>query len=266
MRRGFEALRHTLINDPMQLVMPLIILAVTFLVAWVVRRLVLRALTAWNARTQSRAGTISYEALRGPSFLWTVILAVQVALQSSNLPARYTARGSDALLVLWIFSLTLMSMRLAGSMVRFYGGQIPGAMPVTTLTQNLAQIVVLILGAETMFRLRCGRRTRRAFILHYRRRRSTGCRICLKSGSATRRDTPVGQINAGKWSARPEADRTMARVRSTTRSRGSAGRPLYRSRAANDVSSTARHARRSPPSLPQPSATSNKDCQFPGNG
>jgi small-conductance mechanosensitive channel len=146
MRRGFEALRHTLINDPMQLVMPLITLAMTFLVAWVVRRLVLRALTAWSARTQSRAGTISYEALRGPSFLWTVILAVQVALQSSNLPARYTARGSDALLVLWIFSLTLMSMRLAGSMVRFYGGQIPGAMPVTTLTQSLAQIVVLILG------------------------------------------------------------------------------------------------------------------------
>ena len=30
--------------------------------------------------------------------------------------------------------------------MRYYGAQIPGAMPVTTLTQNLAQIAVIILG------------------------------------------------------------------------------------------------------------------------
>ncbi len=37
-------------------------------------------------------------------------------------------------------------MRMVGDLVRFYGMQIPGAMPVTTLTQNLAQIGVIILG------------------------------------------------------------------------------------------------------------------------
>ena len=111
MRSGFDALRRTLIQDPMQLVMPLIILAVTFLVAWVVRSLFLKALSAWSERTQSRAGTIIYAALRGPGSLWILILAAQVALQSSSLPARYTALGSDALLVLWILSLTIMCMR-----------------------------------------------------------------------------------------------------------------------------------------------------------
>jgi len=42
--------------------------------------------------------------------------------------------------------LTMMSMRVIGDLVRFYGAQVPGAMPVTTLTQNLAQIGVIILG------------------------------------------------------------------------------------------------------------------------
>ena len=50
------------------------------------------------------------------------------------------------LLVLWIFSITLMGMRIARDLVRFLGGQIPGALPVTTLTQNLAQLAVFILG------------------------------------------------------------------------------------------------------------------------
>jgi small-conductance mechanosensitive channel len=40
-----------------------------------------------------------------------------------------------------------MFMRFAGDLVRFYGDQIPGALPVTTLTENLAQITVVILGA-----------------------------------------------------------------------------------------------------------------------
>ena len=48
--------------------------------------------------------------------------------------------------MLWIVSLTMMGVRLAGNMVRFYGDQVPGALPVTTLTQNLAQLAVVVLG------------------------------------------------------------------------------------------------------------------------
>jgi len=48
--------------------------------------------------------------------------------------------------VLWILSLTMMSMRVVGNLVRYHGSQFPGALPVTTLTQNLAQISVVILG------------------------------------------------------------------------------------------------------------------------
>ena len=49
--------------------------------------------------------------------------------------------------MLWIVSLTLMCMRIVGDLVRYSGSQIAGAMPVTTLTQNLAQISVVILGS-----------------------------------------------------------------------------------------------------------------------
>src|SRR5205814_1502896 len=57
------------------------------------------------------------------------------------------ADAPTILVDLWVASLTLMCMRITRNMVRFYGNQVPGALPVTTLTQNLAQILVLILGA-----------------------------------------------------------------------------------------------------------------------
>ncbi|MGO9261384.1 MAG: mechanosensitive ion channel family protein [Bryobacteraceae bacterium] len=140
------AFRRLLTTDPMAVVWPAAIFGLVMLVGWAVRRVVLRLLNAWTRRTQSRAGLILTEAIKGPFLIWTAILGLHIALQSSGLPAKFTAWSAKTLLVLWIVSLTMMSMRIAGDMVRHYGGQGPGALPVTTLTQNLAQLTVAILG------------------------------------------------------------------------------------------------------------------------
>jgi small-conductance mechanosensitive channel len=146
MRSAFAEFRQLIGNDPMEVILPVGIFAATFLACWVARRLFMRALKAWTARTHSSTGTVLYEALRGPTLIWALILAVHLAFQGSDLPVKFTHPVSSTLLALWIVSLTLMSMRVVGNMVRFYGTQIPGALPVTTLTQNLAQISVVILG------------------------------------------------------------------------------------------------------------------------
>lgn len=141
-----ESIRRILMENPMELVWPAVIFLTTCGMGWVVSRLVLRALRAWTSRTQSRAGLILTEALRGPILIWTLILAVHLGLQSSELPIRFTEWGARALLVLWIVSLTIMCVRVAGNLVRFYGDQVPGALPVTTLTENLAQLAVVLVG------------------------------------------------------------------------------------------------------------------------
>lgn len=137
---------QTLRHDPMELVWPLVILAVTFLAGLIVRRLVLGALRAWTDRTQSRPGLILADALRGPMLIWVVIVGAHLAIQGSTLPEKITAVESKSLAVLWIISLTLMGMRLAGNLVRYYGQQVPGALPVTTLTETLAELAVAMLG------------------------------------------------------------------------------------------------------------------------
>lgn len=147
-----ETIRRILIEKPMELVLPMAIFVATLIAGWIARRLVVRALNAWAARTGSRSGLTLTEALRGPILIWTVILGVHLAIESSELPVRYTAWTSKVLLVLWIVSLTIMGMRLAGNMVRIYGDQVPGALPVTTLTQNLAQLTVFLLGIVILLR------------------------------------------------------------------------------------------------------------------
>ena len=137
---------HLLVHEPHLLIEPGYVFLLTLAAGWLVQRLLLRGLGAWTRRTQSRPGLILQEALRVTSWLWLLILALHFAVQSSDLPAKYTEPSATLLLDLWVVSLTVMSMRIARDLVRFYGGQIPGALPVTTLTQNLAQIAVFVLG------------------------------------------------------------------------------------------------------------------------
>jgi len=139
-------LRRLLEQNPAELIWPIVIFGLTMALGWLVRWLILKGLRGWSARSQSRAGEALGEVLAGPMVIWVVILAAQVATQSSSLPPRFSDRIAETLYFLWMVSVTLMATRLAGNLVRHYGEQVPGALPVTTLSQNLAQIAVLGLG------------------------------------------------------------------------------------------------------------------------
>jgi small-conductance mechanosensitive channel len=139
-------LLQSLERHPALWIQPLIVFFITLGITYLVRRIFFGALNKWHARSPSRAVTVLRDALVGPSRIWSFILAIHFAIQSSDLPHRVTDRTPEILQVLFIASLTLMFMRIAGETVRGFGDQIPGAVPVTTLSQNLAQLVVLILG------------------------------------------------------------------------------------------------------------------------
>jgi small-conductance mechanosensitive channel len=144
--KKMHTLRRVLEHDPMEIVWPLLTFGITFLIAWVVRGLVFRALRAWTDRTQSRPGLILLDGLRGATLIWALIIAAHLAVQTSDLPRWAELNFPKALNVLWIASLTIMCMRMAGSLVRYYGDQVPGALPVTTLTETLAELGILIIG------------------------------------------------------------------------------------------------------------------------
>ncbi len=147
-----QAIRQILTTRLSVLVLPLVIFLVTLAVGWAARSLFLRVLRAWTARTHNRGGQILTDALRGPIVIWILILAVHLSIESSELPPAVVAWGAKTLLVLWILSFTIMCVRIAGNLVRHYGSQAPGALPVTTLSENLAQLAVVILGILLLMR------------------------------------------------------------------------------------------------------------------
>jgi small-conductance mechanosensitive channel len=135
-----------LLHNWQALITPGIVLASVLFAGWLVQRVLFNRLQAWSARTATRLDDIVIGAVRGPSMVWVLILALHLAAQSSDLPANATGLVSRSLLVLWIVSLTLVAAQLAGAVVRYYGSTVAGAQPVTTITQNLATMAVVTTG------------------------------------------------------------------------------------------------------------------------
>ena len=121
---------------------PLIIGVVTVLIGWIVRNAIFRILHQWATRAKSNVDQLVVQGLRGPIMIWVVMLGLHVATQASRLPARIQAEVSQALLVLFVISMTWALSRLSGVLIRFHAG---GA-SYTSLTENLARIVVVLLG------------------------------------------------------------------------------------------------------------------------
>ena len=88
MRSGIRALEQMLVNDPMLLIAPLIVFAVTFAIGYLFRHVLLRLLRVWNSRTTRRPKVFLIDAIRVPTFLWLLILSAHVAIQFSDLPPK----------------------------------------------------------------------------------------------------------------------------------------------------------------------------------
>src|SRR5207245_5439298 len=88
----------------------------------------------------------------GPIMIWSLMLGIYFATEALDLPERSTRLIEHTLLILTILSLTLMTSRLAGNLIRHYGSRVPGATPVTTLTQNLAQLYIVLMRVLSLLR------------------------------------------------------------------------------------------------------------------
>ncbi len=128
------------------LLISLAVIAGSLVAGWVIRKILFSMIRRWLAGSPSHLDVILVDSLRVPFLIWFLMLGLDLRLRISEVPPRIVDRIEVTLAVLWILSLTLMLSRLAGNVVRFYGGRFASDLPVTSLSKNLAQIFVVGLG------------------------------------------------------------------------------------------------------------------------
>jgi small-conductance mechanosensitive channel len=129
-----------------QLLTPILIIVLIMALGFLVRRLLFSTLARWAKKTSGQFDDIIVQAVRGPFIIWVLMLSIHLAAQASPLPDKISNLIAKALLFLLIASLTMAGSRIASESVRVYGTRSQSTLPVTSLTQHVAQLAVIIIG------------------------------------------------------------------------------------------------------------------------
>jgi len=105
-----------------------------------------RRLSAWAARTAWKWDDLLIDALRRGIPFWSLLIGVYVAVGFWPLSAHAATVLSQTVYVLIWLSITVVCAGLAGKIVVLYGTQLQHAVPVTSLTEHIVKILIVILG------------------------------------------------------------------------------------------------------------------------
>jgi small-conductance mechanosensitive channel len=129
-----------------QLVWSVVTLLIAYLVGQCVTRTACQRLSVWASRTAWKWDELIIDALRRGIPVWSLLIGLYVAIGFWTLPEHLLNAFTSAVYVLIWLSVTLISAGLVGKLVVLYGNRFQQTMPVTSLTENIAKIIVTVLG------------------------------------------------------------------------------------------------------------------------
>lgn len=132
--------------DWFSLTMPLVSLAGSLLIGLWLRRFAIPRLLRWASHTQWEAHDVILRAIHGPIVLWSLMAGMCLAMKFSPIPRDVIDVAAPVLQALWIFSVAWVSANAFAQLIAHYATKWRVGLPMTSLTQNLAKLVILALG------------------------------------------------------------------------------------------------------------------------
>ncbi|PIP12435.1 MAG: mechanosensitive ion channel protein MscS [bacterium (Candidatus Stahlbacteria) CG08_land_8_20_14_0_20_40_26] len=128
------------------LILPTSLVVGGFLVGLIFDRIILTKLRKIAARTKWVGDEVVIAGLRGVIILWFTIAGVYGALQIIPISPKMLDVCQKILLVIVIFSVTIVLAKIAAGFVEAYSRRAKGALPSTTIFMNLTRLVVFAIG------------------------------------------------------------------------------------------------------------------------
>jgi small-conductance mechanosensitive channel len=103
-------------------------------------------LARWASKTAWKWDDLVVDALRSGLPFWSFLLGCYIAIGFWELPPHLLQTLIRALYVFGWISVTMIAAGTAGRLVMLYGSHFQHTLPVTSLTENIAKLLIVILG------------------------------------------------------------------------------------------------------------------------
>lgn len=134
------------IQKILEISIPLAALVITVIFGYTIRKIVFLRVGRRSKNTKTQIDDIIIAGLKGPFLIWSLMLGIYFALQLTRLPEDLVRFVNKGLLVLGIFSVTLVLANITAQIIKAYSKKIESTLPVTSLTQNISRIIIFSIG------------------------------------------------------------------------------------------------------------------------
>ncbi|MFC1914856.1 mechanosensitive ion channel family protein [Chloroflexota bacterium] len=118
----------------------------TLIAGYFLRKLLFSRIRYWGKRAKRSFADIIIEAAGGPTLTLILMLSIYLALKFSVLPQNVIEIAGNVLLVLGIISITLVISSITVAWIKLHSRREKTTTPVTSLMQNIARIIIYVLG------------------------------------------------------------------------------------------------------------------------
>lgn len=123
-----------------------VIVLASHLAGRVLARSVGQRLSQWAAKTAWKWDDLVIDALRRGVPVWSLLFGIYVASGFWQLPPHFQDVFNRLIYVCTWLSVTFLAAQLAGKLILLSSGPFQQALPVTSLTENIARILIVVLG------------------------------------------------------------------------------------------------------------------------
>jgi small-conductance mechanosensitive channel len=138
--------RETLVKTAPQLILPLTVLVIVLVFGFILRKLIFNRLYRQTQLTKPGLGKAIASAIKGPFIIWFLMLGIYIALQFPKLPENLVHTTGKVLLILGLFSVTLVVANIASSLISIYSGRWDPSLPGASLTRTITRIIIFAVG------------------------------------------------------------------------------------------------------------------------
>ena len=129
-----------------KMILPFMFIAGGFLLGFIFERIILREIKSVAARTKWESDDIFVRALHGTTTLLFLAAGIYGALESTDIGHDTLVFLNMLLLVIVIFSVTLIISRICVGFVNQYSRKAGGTFVSTSMFTNLTRVLVLVIG------------------------------------------------------------------------------------------------------------------------
>lgn len=130
----------------MNWVLPSALIAGGFLIGIIFEKVIVKKLKSVALRTKWKGDEIIISSIQGVTTLWFVIAGIYVAILNIPINPAFLSLLQKILLVIIIFSGTLVLARIAAGFADSYANKVKGVLASTTIFLNLTKLLVFLIG------------------------------------------------------------------------------------------------------------------------